>query len=45
MTFVAVGSDGKPCEQPPLALETADDERAHREASERRRARLERRSS
>lgn len=43
MTFVAVGEDGKPCEQPPLALETADDERHHREATERRRARLEKR--
>ena len=45
MTFVAVVEDGKPCEQPPLALENADDERHHREANDRRRARLEKRTS
>lgn len=45
MTFVAVGEDGKPCEQPPLALETAEDERRVRDATERRRARLEKRAT
>lgn len=46
MTFVAVSDeDGKPCAQPPLALETADDERRHREATERRRLRLEKRGA
>lgn len=45
MTFVAVDEAGKPCEQPPLALETTDDERHHAEASARRKARLEKRSA
>lgn len=40
MTFVAVDEGGKPCEQPPLALETADDERRSNDARARRDARL-----
>ena len=40
MTFVAVDEGGKPCEQPPLALETADDERRSNEARARRDTRL-----
>jgi acyl-CoA hydrolase len=45
MTFVAVGDDRKPTKQPPLRLETADDERREREARGRRAARLERRKT
>ena len=45
MTFVAVGDDRKPTKQPPLRLETADDERREREARGRRQARLERRKT
>ena len=44
MTFVAVDESGKPCEQPPLALETADDERRSNEARARRDARLAKRT-
>jgi acyl-CoA hydrolase len=44
MTFVAVDAAGKPCEQPPLALETADDERRASDAKARREARLAKRA-
>jgi acyl-CoA hydrolase len=44
MTFVAVDASGKPCEQPPLSLETVDDERRAREAKARREARLAKRT-
>jgi acyl-CoA hydrolase len=40
LTFVAIDSDRKPIPVPPLILETDDDRRRHREAAERRRARL-----
>lgn len=42
-TFVALGDDGKPVEIAPLLIETAEDERRAREATERRAARLGRR--
>ena len=40
MTFVALGSNGKPCEVPGLILETDVDRRRHREAEARRMHRL-----
>ncbi len=45
MTFVSVDDDRKPTKQPPLRVENADDERREREASARRRERLERRKT
>ena len=42
LTFVALGPDGKPGSVPPLAVETPEDEALAREATERRRVRLER---
>jgi acyl-CoA hydrolase len=40
LTFVAVDEQGRPRRVPPLVLATPDDERRHREASERRQLRL-----
>jgi acyl-CoA hydrolase len=40
LTFVAIGKDGRPAEVPPLILQTDEDHRRNREATERRRRRL-----
>lgn len=40
LTFVAIDERGRPCVAPPLILETDEDRRRHREASERREIRL-----
>jgi acyl-CoA hydrolase len=40
LTFVAVDAKGRPCEVPPLVLETDDDRRRHARAAERRAFRL-----
>jgi len=45
LTFVAIDSDGKPREVPPLALEHAEDERRFHEATIRRKHRLARRAA
>ncbi len=41
LTYVALGTDGKPREVPPLILETEEDRRRNSEANHRREARLE----
>jgi acyl-CoA hydrolase len=38
--YVALGDDGRPCEVPPVELETDDDRRAHAEGELRQRERL-----
>ncbi len=43
LTFVALGSDGKPANVPPLILGTEREKRRHREAEKRRKIRLEER--
>ncbi len=43
LTYVALDSDGKPKNVPPLSLQTEDEKRRHREAEERRKIRLEER--
>ena len=40
LTFVSLDDEGKPCEIPPLIIETDDEERRNREAKERRSIRL-----
>ncbi|MFZ5427208.1 MAG: acyl-CoA thioesterase [Thermodesulfobacteriota bacterium] len=40
LTFVALGTDGRPAQAPPLILETDDERRRWREAEERRKARV-----
>ncbi len=40
LTFVSLDEQGKPCDIPPLIIETGDEERRNREAKERRRIRL-----
>ncbi|MGC1402112.1 MAG: acyl-CoA thioesterase [Thermodesulfobacteriota bacterium] len=40
LTFVALGSDGRPTEVPPLLLETEEENRRNREAKARRKLRL-----
>jgi acyl-CoA hydrolase len=43
LTYVALGSDGKPKNVPPLILKNEEEERRHREAEERRKIRLDER--
>ena len=45
LAFVAIDAEGKPREVPPLALETAEDERRFHEATIRRKHRLARRAA
>jgi acyl-CoA hydrolase len=45
LAFVAIDTEGKPREVPPLALETAEDERRFHEATIRRKHRLARRTA
>jgi acyl-CoA hydrolase len=45
LAFVAIDGEGKPREVPPLALETAEDERRFHEATIRRKHRLARRAA
>jgi uncharacterized protein (TIGR00369 family) len=40
LVYVALGSDGRPCEVPPLRLDTEEDRRAHAEGELRQRERL-----
>jgi acyl-CoA hydrolase len=40
LVYVALGDDGRPCEVPPVELETDDDRRAHAEGELRQRERL-----
>jgi len=40
LTFVALGTDGRPAQAPPLILETDEERRRFREAEERRKARI-----
>lgn len=40
LVYVALGEDGKPCEVPPLELETDEDRRAHADGELRQRERL-----
>jgi len=40
LVYVALGDDGRPCEVPPVELETVDDRRAHAEGELRQRERL-----
>jgi acyl-CoA hydrolase len=44
LTFVALDDEGKPCEVPPLILETEEEKKDFLEAEQRRRERLERRN-
>jgi len=43
LTYVALGSDGKPKNVPPLILKNEEEERRHREAETRRKIRLDER--
>jgi len=45
LTFVALDNSGKPCPIPPLVSSNKEEERRHREAAERRKIRLNERSS
>lgn len=40
LTFVSLDENGKPCDIPPLIIETEDEARRNREATERRKIRL-----
>ncbi len=43
LTFVALGSKGKPVDVPPLELKTEEEKRRHKEAEQRRKIRLDER--